>query len=177
MTRLHRLLIGSIFVAALPLSAHAGSELGGSVGSARVNEGQFQGNDTSYKIFLGTAYQDIIGVEAGYNNFGKLGGGNGPDAKAWSAAGTLGAPYLFDFITPYGKGGIAWEDVGGTNGSAVTQGYKDRRGFYGLGVRFAKLGSPLGIRVEYERFMFRDQHLDLASAGLEFRFWGGREPY
>ena len=166
MTRLVRFLAAGLMLSAAPLTVHAGAALGGSVGSARVNEGQFQGNDTSYKIFFGSSYREIIGGELGYENFGQL-GGNGPDAKAWSGAVTLGIP--LDAFTPYAKGGVAWEDVGGNNSGAVTTSYKQNKPFYGLGLRFGATSS-LGLRIEYERFQFRDQRLDMASAGLEFRF-------
>lgn len=170
MTRLHRILIGSVLAGAIPLSAHATGELGGSVGSSRVNQGDFQGNDTSYKFYLGGAYEDMIGGELGYVDFGKF-GGNGPDAKAWTGAVTLGLPLFDGFMVPFAKGGGAWEDVGGTNSTAVTSGYKDEKPFYGLGVRLGDTRRmPLGVRIEYERYQFRGQHVDMPSAGLEYRF-------
>ena len=164
--RLLKILAAGLLLGALPLGANAGADLGGSIGSARVNNGDFQGSDTSYKLYLGSSYHEIIGGEVGYVNFGQL-GGNGPDAQAWNLAATIGIPYVFDFMTPYGKAGAAWEEV---KGGTVSSEYKTEKPFYGVGLRFGSVRSPLGARVEYERYTFRDQRLDLVSAGLEFRF-------
>jgi hypothetical protein len=146
-----------------PARADSGSGIGASIGSARVNDGDFEGSDTSYKIYLGTSLRNIIGGEIGYINFGRL-GGDGPEARSWNLAVLAGVP--LGIATPYVKGGVAFADV---EGSALREEYKDEDPYYGVGLRISGPHSPLGFRMEYERFRFEDD-VDLFSAGLEFRF-------
>jgi opacity protein-like surface antigen len=153
---------------ALPISVSAGGgelgvSIGGSAGSARVNDSDFSGSDTSYKIHVGGDYRRVFGGEIGYINFGRL-GGDGPEARSWNVAVRAGVP--LNGFTPYVKGGVAFADV---EGSAVRDEYKDQDPFYGIGVRFSSARSPLAIRLEYERFRF-ESDVDLASAGVELRF-------
>ncbi len=158
------LLLAACFAAVVPWTVNAGVALGGSAGSARVNEGDFEGSETAWKVFAGTSFTEVIGGEIGYINFGRL-GGNGPDARSFNLAALVGLP-LGGFM-PYGKAGVAFADV---EGSSLREEYKDEDPYFGVGLRFAPPASPLGLRLEYERFRFERENVDMASAGLEFRF-------
>lgn len=163
--RLHSILIAvALLGATLPMAARADVTVGGSIGSARVNGGDFKGNDFGYKIFVGSSYEQIIGGEINYVDFGHLGGSNGPRAHAWAPAVTLGVP--LGFANLYGKFGEAFADVAHT---PIRDEYRAAKPFYGLGARFGQ-ATGLGLRVEYERYRLFQENVDLASAGLEFRF-------
>ena len=166
--RLQHLL--AAFVLAAPAAALADTAIGGSVGSARVNEGDFEGSDTGWKAFIGS-YGALFGGEIAYVNFGELGGGpNPPEAKAWAPSLSLGVPLGLARI--YGKLGVAFPEI---EGAAVEDEFEQEEAFYGVGMR---VGAPagLGFRLEYERFDFGGNDVDLASAGLEFRFGAMTRP-
>ena len=145
-----------------PLSAKAESGVGASYARARQSGGPFDGTGTGYKIFLGS-YGPIVGGEVAFVDFGKL-GGDGPRAQAWASALTVGYP--ISYLTPYGKAGLAFSRVKGTS---FTEEAKHYRFFYGLGLRLGGT-QGLGFRVEYERYRLDSDHLDLISAGLEYRY-------
>lgn len=145
--------------------------LGGSLGSARANEGDFEGSDTGYKAFI-ESHGAILGGEIQYIDFGEMNGRNdfGPSSiepAVWAPSVSVGVP--LGGIRLQGKAGIAFPEVEGEN---IGDEYEDNEGFYGIGLRAGE-NMPLGFRVEYERFRFGSQDVDLASAGLEFHFGGG----
>lgn len=149
--------------AALPQVAAAEVTLGANLGSARVNDGNFEGSDTGWKIHLGSSFQQFIGGEIGYINFGNL-GGDGPKAEAWTPAVTAGIPIGLGRI--YAKGGIAFLDAEGTT---LSEEYKENDPFFGVGLRVG-LSPGLGFRAEYERYRFDTEDIDVAQAGLELNF-------
>lgn len=147
----------------LPSVAAADVTVGANFGSARVNDGNFEGSDTGYKLHAG-ANGALFGAEFGYVNFGQFGGGDGPDAQAWAPAVTLGVP--LGMARVYAKGGVAFFDVEGT---AVSEEYSDEDPFFGIGLRFG-MTPGLGFRAEYERYQFDSEDVDMAQAGLELNF-------
>jgi len=158
---------------ALPAANAAPLSLGGSLGSARVNEGDFEGSDTGFKAFI-ESHGQLLGGEIQYVDFGKMSRDsnsiNGPgtiEPAVWAPSVSLGIP--LGGVRLQGKAGIAFPEVDGEN---IGDEYKDNEGFYGVGLR-AGGNMPLGFRIEYERFRLGGQDLDLASAGLELRFGGG----
>lgn len=150
--------------ALMPAAAAAEFALGANLGSARVNGGDFEGSDTGWKIHLGSTFQQFIGGEIGYINFGELGGSGGPKAEAWTPAVTAGFPIGLARI--YGKGGVAFFDAEGTS---VSEEYSENDPFFGVGLRFG-LSPGLGFRAEYERYRFDAEDVDVAQAGLELNF-------
>lgn len=153
----------ALTICALLPQAAAAVSLGANIGSARVNGGDFDGSDTSWKLHIGSSYQDVIGGEIGYVNFGRL-GGDGPKAHAWAPAITVGLPLGLARI--YGKGGVAFADV---EGSSIREEAKSNKPFYGVGLRFG-VTPGLGFRAEYERYRFEREDIDMAMAGLELNF-------
>lgn len=163
-------LAATMIAAALPLAAAAeGISLGANVGSARVNQGDFEGDDTGWKAHFGGSFTQIIGGEIGYVDFGHLGGNNGPRANAWTPAITVGLP--LGMVNLYAKGGVAFADV---EGSSVREEYKNNDPFYGVGMRVslnpANRNSGLGLRAEYERYQFDREDIDMMQAGIELLF-------
>ena len=157
-------LTAALLCTALPLAARAdGVTLGANLGSARANGGDFEGSDTGWKITLGSSYREVIGGEIGFVNFGQL-GGNGPDAQAWAADVTAGIPVGLARI--YAKGGVAFAEVKGTS---LQEDSRNNDPFYGVGLRIG-MSERVGFRAEYERYKIRNDNLDMAQAGLEFRF-------
>jgi opacity protein-like surface antigen len=160
----------TVIVATLPLAAAAGVTLGANLGSARMNQSDFEGDDTGWKVHAGSNFGEIIGGEIGYVDFGKYQlAPNEQDsgADAWTAAVTVGVP--IGLASVYGKAGAAATAV---EGSSVREESKSTDPFYGVGLRIG-MTPGLGFRAEYERYQFDNFDIDMAQAGLEFRF-GGR---
>lgn len=154
-----------LIAVALPISSASAASLGANLGSARVNGGDFEGSDTGWKVHIGSSIYSAIGGEIGYVDFGRLGGGNGPRANAWTPAITIGVPLGVGQI--YGKGGVAFADV---EGSTIREEYKNEDPFFGVGLRFG-VSPGLGFRAEYERYRFdTGEDVDMAQAGLELNF-------
>ena len=151
-------------VVLVPTTAAAQVTLGANMGSARTDGGDFEGSDTGWKVHLGSSFNQFIGGEIGYIDFGSLGGGNGPGANAWTPAITVGPTLGMAKI--YGKAGVAFADV---EGSAVADEYQNEDPFYGVGLRIG-MAPGLGFRAEYERYMIGDDDVDMAQAGIEFNF-------
>ncbi len=149
-------------VAAAPSAGRAESAVGGSYGWSQQDGGQFQGNGSGYKAFLGT-YIRGAGAEIGFVNFGDL-GGDGPHAQAWTSGVTIGFPIRQ--LSVYGKVGLALSRV---SGSATSEEVNHHRMYYGGGMT---LGGQkgFGVRGEYERFELTSEHLNFYSLGLEYRF-------
>ena len=155
--------VALVAAALLPATAAAEFTFGGNLGSARVNGGDFEGSDTGWKVHLGSTFQEFIGGEIGYIDFGDL-GGNGPSAEAWTPAITAGFP--IGMARLYGKGGVAFIDAEGT---AVSEEYSENDPFFGVGLRIG-MSPGMGFRAEYERYRFDNEDVDVAQAGLEFNF-------
>lgn len=153
----------AVIVATLPLAAAADVTLGANVGSARINEGDFEGSDTGYKLHVGSSFREIFGGEIGYVDFGTY-GVEGSGASAWTPALTIGMPV--GLANLYAKGGVAFADI---EGSSVREEYKNEDPFYGVGLRIG-MSRGLGFRAEYERYQFDNADLDMAQAGLELNF-------
>src|SRR5262245_39611890 len=156
--------VAAVAAALLSTAAAAEVTLGANIGSARADGGDFDGTDTSWKLYVGSTFDEFIGGEIGYVSFENLGGGNGPKVQAFTPAVTLGA--RFGLARIYGKAGVAFADV---EGSAISDEYKDEEPFFGLGARF-KMTPGLGFRTEYERYTVGNQDIDMAQIGLELRF-------
>lgn len=162
----------AILVALVPMTAAAEVTLGANAGSARVNEGDFEGDNTGWKVHAGTSFNQVIGAEIGYADFGAYQLDRNQveesDADAWTAALTLGVPV--GLANLYAKGGVAGTEL---EGSSVREESRNTDPFYGVGLRIG-MTPGLGFRAEYERYQFENFDLDMAQAGLEFRF-GARQ--
>ena len=154
-------------MATVPLTAAAGVTLGANIGSARINEGDFESKDTGWKVHVGSSFRDFIGGELGYVDFGSYRRSNDnrdSGAHAWTGAVTLGVPIGIAHL--FAKGGVAAVDI---EGSTLREEYKNNDPFYGFGLRIG-MTPGLGFRAEYERYQFDNADVDMAQAGLEFRF-------
>ena len=144
-------------------TASADVTVGANVGSARADGGDFDGNDSSWKLHVGSSFTEFVGGEIGYVEFDGV-TGNGAEIQAWAPAITVGVPV--GTARFYGKGGVSFADV---EGQGLADEYSDEEPFYGVGVSLGLLPG-LGLRVEYERYQVGATDIDMAQAGLELRF-------
>jgi len=132
--------------------------------------------DTAWKVYGGSGVNDILGVELGYTDFGKI-HVNGGDTEAW--AGTLsltaGIP-VGDRFKVFAKGGGLYgkTDVNSSPSTLFDSGHKNGWGYtYGVG---AALGvtRTVQVRLDWDRhnmdFVGGSKDVDMWSAGVQLRF-------
>ena len=133
--------------------------------------------DTAYKIYAGGKINQVLGLEVGYTDFGRirvLGG----ETEAWAVPITLtaGIP-LGERFNLFAKGGglYARTDVSvDLNDSLSERGNRNGWGWtYGAGATFAITPNVM-IRADLDRhrldFVGGRRDVDMMSAGVQFRF-------
>ena len=156
-------LLVAALAAAAPIGAHAETAIGGSYLYNRETGGPFAGNDSGYRVFLG-GYRSTAGAEVAFVNFGRLGGGDGPHAQAWTSDVRFGVPIwkLQTFV----KVGLARSRVSGT---AISEESNHYRIFYGGGIRVGE-DKGFGVRAEYERYKLDSDALEVIAGSIDYRF-------
>lgn len=155
-----------------------GLSLGASYGFANIKDSEtgfsLDASDTGYKLFGRYMFNNGLGIEGGYIDFGKpdddfLGQTAQIDAQAWNlyGVGTLGLSDNFDLFAKAGF--ISWEADSFLDGLPV--GADDGEDLaLGIGAKFGS-ENGLGLRAEFEWFDVDEvDAVWMASVGLEFRF-------
>ena len=132
--------------------------------------------DTAWKLFAGGKFNQNFGLEAAYTDFGKV-NANGGETDAWagslSLVGTVPIGTRFDVFGKVG-GLYGRTNVSASPSTLFDTGHKSGWGWtYGVGADF-NLTQNVALRVDYDRykldFVGGRQDLDMASAGVQFRF-------
>lgn len=154
---------------AIPGTAMAGADsgfyIGGGVGDASVDTGNFDESDSAYKVLGGFNFGLVpfidLAVEGSYVDFGKAeSGNNSVEVSGVDAFGLAGLSFgPFGIFAKYGF--INWEADATFAGNTSSSDGTDPA--YGLGARFA-LGS-LQVRAEYE-FFDLDQNTDIEMLSI-----------
>jgi OOP family OmpA-OmpF porin len=164
-------------LAAASANADPGLSIGASAGYVTVAQSDptfdFDGNDVGYKLFGNYMFNNYLGVEGGYVDFGAPDAGTvlgtaSIEATGWNLylVGNLPLGDAFDLFAK--AGGIKWDadsfidgiNVGGDDGNDLA---------LSGGARL-NIGS-LGIRAEIDWYDIADADKAwMASIGLEFRF-------
>lgn len=132
--------------------------------------------DTAWKAYGGTGVNDVLGVELGYTDFGKINANSG-DIEAW--AGTLsitaGIP-VGDRFKVFAKGGGLYgrTDVRSSPTTLFDSGHKDGWGYtYGVGAALG-ITRTVQVRLDWDRhnmdFVGGGKDVDMWSAGVQLRF-------
>lgn len=131
--------------------------------------------DTAWKVFSGGKFNPYWGLEAAYTDFGKV-NASGGDTKAWAAGLSLVGNVPLDRFDVFGKlGGVYGRtDVHADPSTLFHTGHKSGWGWtYGVGADW-NVTRNVAIRVDWDRykldFVGGRQDLDMASAGVQFRF-------
>jgi OOP family OmpA-OmpF porin len=132
--------------------------------------------DTGWKVYAGGKMNEVLGLEVGYTDFGRI-RASGGNTEAWAipVSLTAGAP-LGSRFGVFGKvGGLYGRtDVDVSPTSIFDRGHKSGWGWtYGVGAT-AGLTQNLQLRVDWDRYKLdfvggRDD-VDMLSAGLQLRF-------
>jgi len=162
-------------------AAAAGINLGGAIGWGRVESSDFDDDNPVYKVFAGGKFNDYVGVEAAYHDFGEAEDtGYSSKLRGYSAA-LVGYLPLGDNFDLFAKiGNLWWHDK-----ITVLDTFHDTVDgdeiFYGIGANF-NFNEALALRIEMERYKvdlsadevgvnFDDTYnVDVASVGLQFSF-------
>lgn len=133
--------------------------------------------DTGFKIYAGGRFSEVLGIEVGYTDFGKI-SVLGGETEAWAVPITLTANLpLGERFNVFAKGGglYAKTDVSvDLTDSISARGDKNGWGWtYGVGASFA-VTPQLHIRADWDRhrldFVGGREDVDMLSAGVQFRF-------
>ena len=163
--------IASLFILALlGTSAHADFYIGAG-GYATALDAPQSGNidDTDFApaFFFGWRPIELLGVEAGYYDFGEFKG----DTLSFDGTATTLAALLSLELGPvgiYGKGGIAGTDFEATV-SGVKESDSSTEAFGGVGMTVDLL-DKLYIYAEALRFQADEADVDVVGAGLRYAF-------
>jgi opacity protein-like surface antigen len=132
--------------------------------------------DTGFKVYAGGRMNEVLGLEVGYTDFGRI-RASGGETKAWAIPVTLtaGTP-LGSRFGVFGKiGGLfARTDVTADGQELFERGNKNGWGWtYGAGATFA-VTPTVDIRADFDRykldFVGGSRDVDMLSAGVQVRF-------
>lgn len=170
MKRLTKVLAGAAILTVAPL-ANAGFYVGAGIYNSgtdeKIDNVEFDDDDTSGGLFLGWRPIELVGAEVGYYDFGELEGDNG--TKIEGGAVTFAGLLSFELgpVGLYGKGGVANTDFDVKHPS-----FKDDESstdaFGGVGATIDLL-DKLYVYGEFMHFN-NDAGIDMFGAGLRFQF-------
>jgi OOP family OmpA-OmpF porin len=131
--------------------------------------------DSAWKVYAGGKFNPYWGLEAGFTDFGKV-NASGGDTKAWAAGLSLVGNLPIDRFDLFAKlGGLYGRtDVHADPSTLFDTGHKSGWGWtYGVGADW-NLSRNWAVRLDYDRykldFVGGRQDLDMASAGVQYRF-------
>jgi OOP family OmpA-OmpF porin len=132
--------------------------------------------DTGWKVYAGGRMNEIIGIEVGYTDFGRIRAlGGETDAWAVPITVTAGIP-IGERFSVFGKAGGLYgrTDVDAGPGTLFDTGHKSGWGWtYGVGAGF-NITPTLQLRADWDRykldFIGGRRDVDMATAGLALRF-------
>ena len=169
------------FTTPLIASADSGFYIGGSVGSATLEE-DFEGfrldaDNTAYRFVAGWQLSDLLSLEAGYKNFGSFDdsvtvGGEPVDvsieADGWMLGGTASLP-LGPALSLYGRAGAFIWDADAEVNSIIEGRTDDTNPYYGAGAKVA-IGERLDLIGDWTRYELDSTESDVISLGFTLRF-------
>jgi OmpA-OmpF porin, OOP family len=162
------------------LGAHAqeqsGFYLGGSIGEATNESGEFKGSDTAFKLTAGYAVNQYFGIEVAYIDAGAQQDNFGLVEIENESSGTLASALLRlplgETFGLFGKIGYAFYNSDTTSrlgnlSERESDSAEDLA--YGVGVELAVWGS-LQLRAEYEAVDVSEGDFQIVSAGAVYKF-------
>jgi len=132
--------------------------------------------DTGFKVFAGGKMNQLLGLEVGYTDFGRI-QASGGDTNAWAipVVLTVGTPLGTRFGILGKAGGVYGRtDVTTAPNEFFESGKKNGWGWtYGAGATFA-VSESVQLRADWDRykldFVGGRRDIDMLSAGLQVRF-------
>ena len=154
----------------------SGFYVGGGIGQSRQKFTDFEGKDTSFKLFGGWSFNKYFAVEGGYVNGGtqsdSLGGVDLDISNDGFFAEGLAKWPLGSVVAPYAKFGyVFYESTAklSSGSQSVSESESDSDFIYGGGLEF-KLGDNLRLRAEYEEVNLPDSAFDNYTLAVTWQF-------
>ncbi len=182
-TRKKALLTAAAAAALLPLPALAdtGLYIGGSVGSAEINE-DFGGltldsDNTAYRLVAGFQLSEFLSIEGGYQDFGRFeetfSAGGEPvrlrlRADGFTLGGTASLP-LSHSLSLYGRAGAFFWDADGEINGIADGSADDTNPYYGAGGKVS-LTERIDLIGDWTRYELDESDSDVISLGITIRF-------
>jgi opacity protein-like surface antigen len=174
---------GTAFSQGTPWNSNLRGYIGASAGESKfeaecasTNVFSCDKRDTGFKVYAGGKFNEVLGLELGYTDFGRI-RASGGDTDAWAIplSLTAGIP-LGDRFNIFGKvGGLYGRtDVTASASTLLETGHKSGWGWtWGAGATF-KLAQNFDLRLDWDRYAldFVDgrRDVDMLSGGVQFRF-------
>jgi hypothetical protein len=132
--------------------------------------------DTGFKVYAGGKFNDLLGIEVGYTDFGKI-QASGGQTEAWAVpiVLTVGTPIGTRFGVLGKVGGVySRTDIDADPDEIFNRGRKNGwGGTYGVGATFAMTQS-VQLRADWDRYKLDfaggRKDVDMITAGLQLRF-------
>ena len=171
------LLIAGLGVA---LGTHAedqpGFYVGGSIGEATNESGDFKGSDTAFKLSGGYAFNKYFTAEVAYVDAGTQDDSIGLVELENESSGVIASALvrlpLAETFAVFGRIGYAFYDSEATarlGNLSERERDSDEDLAYGIGIEFA-MGGGLQLRAEYEAVDVSDGDFQIVSAGAVYKF-------
>lgn len=173
--------LASVFIAANNAFAEPGFYVGGAAGMSRVNNSDFDDNDTAFKILAGGKFGDYVGIEAAVNDYGEAEGRGYSSELTGNTLALVGFFPLMDNFDLFAKGGQLWWRDKVTVLDIFRDTLTGNETFYGVGADFY-FNKNIALRIEMERYKVElsrseigvnvdgDSDVDVASVGVSFHF-------
>lgn len=155
---------------------HSGFYVGGSVGEAKNELGEFSGRDIAFKLTGGYAFNQHLGIEVAYIDTGTQDDTVGltrieNESSGVIASALLRAP-LGETFAIFGKVGYAFYESDATarlGNLSVRESDSDEDVVYGVGIELA-ITTGLRFRAEYEVVDVDEGDFQIVSAGAVYKF-------
>lgn len=181
MTPITKRSLAAALAAALCAPVYAQSDfdpygyVGGDFGYFRVETEEFPNDDDevkdnrfSYKLRAGGRINEVLGLEAGFTDFGEVEDGSSTYTADGYTLAALGHIPLGERASIYGKlGQFFWDSEAESGPFRRTNDGNDT--FYGVGLELP-VGEATTFNLGYDRYTLEDTDVDLASAGLNLQF-------
>ncbi len=155
---------------------HSGFYLGGGVGQAKNESGEFSGSDIAFKLTGGYAFNRYLGIEVAYVDTGTQDDTIGLVQVENESSGVIASALLHlplgETFAMFGKIGYAFYDSDATSrlGSlSVRESDSDEDLAYGVGIELA-ITTGLRFRAEYEAVDVSEGDFQIVSAGAVYKF-------
>ncbi len=179
----HGKMMGACLLAAMFASAAARAEddagyyIGAGVGQASQEAGEFEGDDTSFKLFAGWSFNKYFAIEGGYIDGGDQSDNLGPihaevGSDGFFVAGLARLPLAGGIVSPYAKLGYAFYSAKTTlssGGQSISESESDEDLLFGGGLEF-KLGENFRLRAEFEKVNVPDASFEIYSIAGTWQF-------
>ncbi len=119
-------------------------------------------SDTGYKIYGGYQFNNIVGVEVGYTDYGKFSAAQDyiQEANAMSVGANVGYSFLDGQLRPFGIIGLGYVDLDTQNSPVTIVDDTVATFHYGVGIQYepdALIG--FGLRLAYEEDFYSIEHV------------------